>query len=254
MTGSTTVDSKSAKGRASKNTVDQAQSVAKSRRRRHRFIVTAVVLLSTAVVGGLAAWGIHEATKKPPYLSPLHTSRTDDGVIAAGTGKIRVDMYVDFQCSACRSLDASAAPALDKLLATNAITLVYHPVSLLDAKTKTQYSTRAASSAACAADYGYFLPYVRLLLANQPLDSSGTGLTDDQIVQIGGQTGMINPHFAQCVRADKYHSWVTHVTAQAAAKKVTTAPTVLVNGRSIGPRAAAPTLAELQAAIAAAER
>ena len=41
---------------------------------------------------------------------------------------------------------------------------------------------------------------------------------------------------------------------QAAAKDVTTAPAVLVNGRSIGVGTATPTLAELQAAIAAAKR
>ncbi len=192
-------------------------------------------------------------TKKPAFDTPAHASKNSDGIIAGGNGRVRVDMYVDFQCPACSSLEASAAPVLQKLISTDAITLAYHPMSTLDPKTKNQYSSRAASSAGCASDYGYFLPYVQALFANQPTESSGTGLTDDQIVHVGGLAGINDPHFAQCVRAQKYRKWVTHVNQQAAAKHVIAVPTVLVNGRSVAVPGGSPTLPELQAAIKAAQ-
>jgi protein-disulfide isomerase len=158
-------------------------------------------------------------------------------------------MYIDFQCPACKSLQASAAPMLEKLVSSDTITLVYHPVSTLDTKTKNQFSTRAAASAGCASDYGYFFPYVQVLLANQPPESTAAGLTDDQIVHLGGQAGMIDPHFAQCVRAEKYRAWAGHVNQQAAANHVTAVPTVLVNGKSVAAVGGFPTLTEMQRAI-----
>jgi protein-disulfide isomerase len=137
------------------------------------------------------------------------------------------------------------------MIAKNQITLVYHPVAMLDELTKTQYSTRAADSAACAADRGAFLPYTQALFANQPTAHSA-GISDDDLIQLAGRAGIIDPRFAQCVRAETYRGWIAQETRLASAHPVAGAPNVLVDGKPITTYGQTPTAGDLNTAVTAA--
>lgn len=217
-------------------------------RRRRRRIVSSIIAAAVLIIGGLIGYGIYQTQKPKQFVAPAHSTGDSTGVIAGGTGKVRVDMYIDYQCPICRQFEADAATALDQMVSKDQITLVYHPVSFLDRMSSTQYSTRAAASSGCASDRGLFLPYTKALFAAQPPENSA-GLSDDQLIQIAGQVGIIDPKFAECVRSGKYKDWVAHVTDQAGAKNVVGTPTVMVNGKSISPAGAAPTLDELTGAV-----
>jgi protein-disulfide isomerase len=252
-----------------------------------------IVIIAIGVVG-FGYWTTHN---KPSYVVPKHVGANTDGIVAGGTGPVRVDVYVDYACVSCKAFAAATVTTLDQAIATNRITLVYHPLALHDAATSSQYSTRAAASAACASDMGSFLAYSNLLLSDEPLTLPATrttavpgpsrttekarvkpshkpshqptpkktnapapkpsptpaaaqdGLSDDQLVQVGGAAGIINPHFAECLRSGQYEKWVANENTLARNAHITTTPTVLVNGASIAPAGSVPTLAELNAAI-----
>ena len=85
------------------------------------------------------------------------------------------------------------------------------------------------------------------LFANQPAEGSA-GLSDDQLIDLGGPVGLNAPSFAQCVRSQRYADWVANVDDQAARRGVTATPTVYVNGAPLG----SPTPETLTAAINAA--
>jgi protein-disulfide isomerase len=222
-------------------------TIAKEKRRR-RTIISASIAAAVLILGGLIGYGLYETQKPKQYVAPSHATADSGGVIAGGSGKVRVDLYIDYQCPVCRHFEADAADALDQMVAKNQITLAYHPVAFLDRMSSTQYSTRSAASAGCASDRGQFLPYTKALFKAQPAEGS-KGLSDDQLVQIAGQVGIIDPKFAECVRSGKYKDWVAHVTDSAAAKNVNGTPTVLVNGKSISATGAAPTLDDLTGAV-----
>jgi protein-disulfide isomerase len=224
-----------------------AAARAKKYRRRGRIAVWSAFGLVVLLAGGLFGFGYWTTHNKPAYLVPQHVAKQRDGIVAGGTGPVRVDVYVDYLCPDCKTFETSVAGTLDKMVAANAITLVYHPLAL-DTKSTTAYATRAAASTGCASDLGTFLPYSNMLFTDQPKEG-GAGLTDDQLVQIGGHAGLINPAFAECLRAGTYNKWVANENALAAKRGITTTPTVLVNERSIAPAGTVPTLAELQAAV-----
>jgi protein-disulfide isomerase len=289
-------------------TVDRSEAAqrAKRDRRRGRIAVWAALGLVLLLAGGLVGFGYWATHHKPAYQVPQHLTAQRDGIIAGGTGPVRVDVYVDYACVECKAFEASAGATLDKLVAANRITLVYHPLALarppvppppapkitthkttthksttrksttkghkstthkaathratakakptapapqavIPATANTPYAMRAAASVGCASNLGDFLAYSNLLFDDQPKTTAG--LTDNQLVQVGGQAGMINPMFAQCLRAGTYDKWITSENVAAAAKGITTAPTVLVNGASVAAAGAVPTLAELMAAI-----
>ncbi|HEY1484567.1 MAG TPA: thioredoxin domain-containing protein [Micromonosporaceae bacterium] len=224
-----------------------AKARAKRYRRRGRIAVFSALGLVLLLAGGIAGFGYWATHNKPAYMVPQHVAKQRDGIVAGGTGAVRVDVYVDYQCPDCKAFEDSVAGTLDQMVAANRITLVYHPLAV-DTNSTTQYAMRAAASVGCASDLDDFLTYSNLLFREQPKENTA-GLTDNQLVQIGGKAGMINPVFAECLRAGTYNKWVASENAAAAKKHITTTPTLLVDERSVAPAGTVPTLAELKAAV-----
>jgi hypothetical protein len=292
---STTSDSENSRAEAVE---DLRRQVARRDRRRGRIAVWSAFGGVMIIAAGLFGYGFWVTHNKPSYVVPKHVALHTDGIIAGGSGPIRVDVYVNYQCTTCRLFEASTAAVLNQAIAANKITLIYHPLAPTGATAASQNSIHAAASAACASDMGFFLAYSNLLFIDEPLAAIATpttpvapaappvapkavptkpaakshgkaatkvakppvvvakpapvavsaGLTDDQLVQVGGAAGIINPQFAQCLRAGTYDKWVASENSLAAKDRIT-APTVLVNGASIAAAGAAPTLAELKAAL-----
>src|SRR5262249_49483306 len=162
------------------------------------------------VLGGLIGYGVYQTQKPKQFVAPAHATGDSTGVVAGGTGPVKVEMYIDYQCPVCKHFEVEAETTLDQMIAKNQITVIYHPLAFLDRMSTTRYSTRAAASSGCASDRDRFLPYTKALFDNQPPEG-GQGLSDDQLVQIAGQVGIIDPKFAQCVRDGQYKDWVAHV-------------------------------------------
>jgi protein-disulfide isomerase len=202
-------------------------------RRRRRTIIVSIVAVIALVVAGLVGWVVYGTQKPPPSsATPAHATGDGSGIVAA-SGPVQVELYVDYLCPNCKHFEDTTSATIDQLVAAGRINLVYHPIAILDASTNPPgYSTRAGSAAGCAADAGKFLEYTKALYAQQPAENS-SGLTDDQLVQIGTGVGLTSPSFAQCVHAGKYKSWMARNTDAAAGKGVNGTPTVLVAGKQI---------------------
>jgi len=204
------------------------------------------------LLAGAIGFGIWRAQTSSPYPVPanVYGSGNGAGVVAAGPGPVTVDIYADFACAACRSFGIGVEGDLDRMAAAGQITLVYHPLARQDSTANGDYSTRAASAAGCASDFSHLLPFINALWAAEPAGT--TGLSDDQIIEVAGSAGIIDPQFARCVRDQRYREWVGKVTGEARSSLYAGSPTVLVNGGSIAPRGAGATPEELTAAVAAA--
>jgi protein-disulfide isomerase len=168
-----------------------------------------------------------------PSRVPAGGTPEGDGIVS-GDGPVRVDAFIDFLCPFCRRFEASAESALAEMLASGAISLVYHPMNFLDEASTTSYSTRAAAASGCAADQGRFLEYAHELFASQPPEG-GPGLSDDDLADLGRAAGLRNPAFAECLSQRPYLDWPPYVTAHAVAAGVSGTPTVLVDGAAVRP-------------------
>jgi protein-disulfide isomerase len=202
------------------------------------------------LLAGAIGYGIWHARATSPYPVPAHLSANGQGVVAGGSGPVTVDVYTDFGCAACRSFALATEGTLGNMIAAGRITLVYHPLARHDSAANGGYSTRAASSLGCASDLSHPLAYADALWAAEPPGTAG--LSDDQLIQVAGSVGVIDPRFARCVREQHYRAWAAKLTEAAGTSRYTITPTVLVNGGNIAPPGASATPAELSAAIAAA--
>ncbi|WEH16162.1 thioredoxin domain-containing protein [Streptomyces sp. VNUA24] len=217
-------------------------------RRRHRrrrtllvSLVAAVVVVAAALVGA----GLVRANNTEPGEAPARVpagATADKAGLAASSGAIRIDLYLDYLCPECRNTEKALAAELETLKAAGDVSVVYHPVTFLDGRSSPEgYSTRAASAAACAADQGRFEEYSAVLFDQQPPEG-GPGLSEAQLIAAGEEAGITDEGFAKCVQEALYTPWVTYVSDAAASRKVALTPTVMVDGDRIevtGPDAAA---------------
>jgi protein-disulfide isomerase len=217
--------------------------------RRRRAVIVSVVAVAALVIAGFVAFAVYRSQSPSSYATPAHAVQNSSG-IQVSSGKVQVDAYVDFLCPICKQFETSAQSTIDSLTSSGKITLVYHPVAILDRSTDPPgYSTRAGAASGCAADLNKFPEFLKAMYAQQPAEGSA-GLTDDQIIQIGGSVGLIDPTFAKCVRDGRYTTWMSHTTDVFSAKGYTGTPTVVVAGKVLQ----APDGASLQAAVDAASK
>lgn len=213
-------------------------------KRRKRTMWIAIASVAVLAIGGMIGYAVYASQKPTTFNTPAHANSGGDGIVT-GTGPVSVEIYQDYLCPYCKQFHDTAGAQLNQLAEQNKIALTVHPIAILDNRTTNHYSSRAAAAAGCAADGDKFLAFNDALYANQP-EEGGTGPTNDELITTGQGLGL-GDSFASCVNDGTYSTWPDHTTDSAAARGVSSTPTVYVNGAKVNP-----TLADVSAAIAAA--
>lgn len=142
---------------------------------------------------------------------------------AAGTtneGAKTLDVYVDYMCPVCGQFESLNAASITERCEAGAVTLIVHPVAILDRRSSgTEYSTRAAPAAAWVADQApeQFNAFHEAMFANQPAEDSA-GLSGQQLADLAEQAGVpadVADGIANGDAAETYRDWVTASTEQA---------------------------------------
>jgi protein-disulfide isomerase len=208
-----------------------ARQRAAERKRRALFggLIAGVVLLAAVIIGV----AVYNTRDRAPEDFAVPRGATATGVaVGDADAKVSVDLYLDYQCPACKNFEDLAAPTLDQLVEDGTVKLVYHPIAYLNRYSTTEYSTRAAAAAGAAVEAGRFAEFTRILYANQPPEG-GAGLSNDKLVELGRQAGVDSATFADDVRSQKFAGWVASLTEAASKRGVTGTPTVLVDGQPL---------------------
>ena len=184
-----------------------------------------------AVFAGVVGFGVYRASQSGADAAAPPNATAAGVPVGSSGAPATVDLYVDFQCPACRAYEQQVGPTIDELVAGGAARVVYHPVAYLDRFSSTRYASRSSAASGCAAEAGVFPRYAQLLFANQPPEG-GDGLPEEQLIALGGQAGA-GPGFAECVSSDRYAGWTAALTDEASQAGINATPTVLVNGREI---------------------
>ncbi|MEH1017327.1 thioredoxin domain-containing protein [Micromonospora sp. CPCC 206060] len=215
------------------------EQLARERRRRRTAWVSGIAVV-TLVAAGLVGFAVFSAQRPKGNFAVPATATADRAGLTVGSGPVTVELYLDYLCPACRAFEQDAGATLERLVADKRITLVYHPVAILDRYSTNAYSSRSAAGAGCAADAGKLTEYTEALYADQPAEG-GPGHSDEQLVNLAAGASLPQDEFGQCLRENRYADWVTHVTDAMSARGVNGTPTVFVDGRQL-PRPTAQTL------------
>jgi len=232
-----------------------------------RSVIAGAIVLAVVVVAVFAGVFISANNQ-----NQLKTTVTPPDVAADGLGIMmnpsaatasaphKVAIYVDYQCSACQSLENSYGSALQSAAANGAISLEYRAITMLDASQNKNSSTRAAIGAACADVQGVYAAYTNQLFTNQPTEG-GSGFTDEQLSTTfptaAGLSGTKLTDFQQCYNQQLTGGFVKKVSdagIQAVPgydpNKVLETPTIVLDGSYATPTQLASVLTSLPAPTA----
>lgn len=255
---------------------EKAQQVhAKQSRARivRRIIIGLVAVVAVGAIGTAVTWAVTSSVSAPT-LSP--SGLQDDGIVVheitgstvssaeipstpsdepseasteetpapeeTSTVSVDIHIYVDYLSPGAGEFERANASQLSGWITEGAVTVTYHPVSLLTASSNgTKYSLRAAAAAACVADYSpaQFYAFNHELLIDQPeVDSDGR--TDVELANLARAVGVDNAGDVQsCIEDQDYVAWAKDATARALEGPLpgsedlvlSSAPTVVVNGQ-----------------------
>ena len=161
----------------------------------------------------------------------------------AEVSAVDVHIYVDYLAPDAGQFERANARQLAGWITEGAVTVTYHPVSMLTASSNgTKYSLRSAAAAACVASHSpdQFYPFNHELLIDQPeVDSDGR--SDIELADLAVAVGVNDPKVVrECIEEQDFLSWAKDATSRALEGPLvgsddlalTSAPMIVVNGEA----------------------
>ncbi|MGM7668418.1 protein-disulfide isomerase [Microbacterium sp. A93] len=194
---------------------------------------------------GIVVHDIPDAVSEsvPVTPSPESPEEMAEPEPTTATTAVDVHIYVDYLSPGAGEFERANARQLSGWIDEDAVTVTYHPVSMLTASSNgTKYSLRSAAAAACVATHSpeNFYAFNHELLIDQPeVDSNGR--TDVELADLAVAVGVDEPKVVRsCIEGADFVSWAKEATARALAGPLagsddlvlTSAPMVVVNGEA----------------------
>lgn len=236
-------------GKASKAKQDRAAKIAQAGYNKKPInwfpiITSAVAVVIIVAIGAFTFLGNQKALE--PAVAPTSnvtlpadlptTIDQTTGAVTIGDNENVLSEYLDFGCPYCRTYHETYGEAVRGFVADNKVELSIHPLALLDNSFQgSKFSTRSANAFYCVAEKApnSVLDFMDNLFANQPSEGS-TGLTDDEIVQIAGNSGASAAQ--SCIIDGTYKDFVTQQSKAVASQEwFKGTPTIRLNDETIDP-------------------
>jgi protein-disulfide isomerase len=143
-----------------------------------------------------------------------------------------LDVYEDFQCPACATMERRLGGTFKELAAQGKVRVVYRPFQLFQQDPLMSNSRRAANAAACV-PVDKWIPYHDRLFDEQPAEGA-TGFTPRSLIRWGADLGVTDPAFAACVNQNQRIDLVGKASTAAGQAGVDATPYLALNGAKLG--------------------
>jgi protein-disulfide isomerase len=250
--------SRSEQREAAREKARQMRAESQKREKRNRLVLQlSVVLVALGVVGGIAGfiWVQAQAEANRPVVGESPENMIFDDGIKIGVGLQaftqtktptpdtegpipNIQIFVDYLCPVCQAFDVPNSAQIRSWVDTGAATVEIHPISFLDRASLNQYSSRAANSVACVANYepDAFFDMHTILLERQPSEGQ-EGWNNATLIDFAREAGATSDDVAACINAKSFDGWVEQTTQRVLSTpqpngvQVTGTPAVFVDGR-----------------------
>jgi protein-disulfide isomerase len=235
-------------GRAQRAAAIRAEQARKERNRRIALIAGIVVVLS-AIVAVYAVFGTG-GKDKPAVDASLPPLVAGAASLQMGDAKapVKVVIYEDFLCPFCRELENSTRTFLRENADKGKVYVEYQPINLLR---EFAYSAKSLNAWAAVLKHASPAAALRLhdvLFDNQPYEQSSDSVTDTQIAAWVKQAGGDNADVRNAMKSQDDAFFAAAQKAMTDAK-ITSTPTVFVNGQELPPTSVTDMVDKLEAAV-----
>ena len=142
--------------------------------------------------------------------------------------KPTIDVYIDYQCPACRAFEILNGGYLNEVIAQNKAKVIFHPMTFIGPE-----SILAANAAACAADENEFVAMNLAIFQDQSTAENSGKWQGDAMLNIGKSIGINSAKFEKCIKDGNYVNWTGNVAAASAKANVNGTPTIFLNGKEL---------------------
>ncbi|MEY9967585.1 protein-disulfide isomerase [Streptacidiphilus sp. MAP12-16] len=200
-------------------------------------VVGAGTAISVALAGG-SSTKAGNATSTTPLTVPANTSGPGGTVIVYGKADApnTLDVYEDFRCPVCDSLERADGTTIQKLADDGSYKIQYHMGTFLDNNLggSGSITALAAAGAALNESTAKFEQFRNVLYANQPDEQNDSFSDVNHLLDLAGKVpGLRTPAFDQAVRNGTYKPWAAKVSDAFNASGVTGTPTFKLNGSTL---------------------
>ena len=234
----------------------EAQAGEKRRERTVRIIGAVAVLAVVAGIIGVAvvARNADDNANAIDVIEADPSAPVPDGVLGAdsewaygvpygtaGDDAPVLELWEDFQCPACGSLEEANGEGIAEAAETGIARVIWRPTAFLDRNLGNDSSNRAIGAWGCAIDEGFTREYHDAVYANQP-EEEGDGWSNSELVSIAEEVGMSGAtleSFSACVDDETYRAWAANSTQEFYNQGVAGTPFGKIDGVEIPTRSLA---------------
>ncbi len=187
-----------------------------------------IVMVSFIVVVGVVFSLISNRSSTTAAVPASVSAEDGYGIVLNPNTKPTLDVYVDYQCPACRAFEILNGGYLNEVIAQNKAKVVFHPMTFIGPE-----SILAANAAACAADENEFMAMNLALFQDQSAEENSGKWQGDALLNIGKSIGINSAKFETCIKDGSYVNWTGNVATATAKADVNGTPTIFVNGKEL---------------------
>jgi protein-disulfide isomerase len=163
------------------------------------------------------------------YAVPAAVSEADGyGIVLNPTSTPKIDVYLDYQCPACKAFELINGEYLNEVIAQKKAKVVFHPLTFIGPE-----SIIAANAAACAADENKFVNMNLALYKNQASSENSGKWQGDAMLAVGDSIGLRSDSFKKCVADGKYVKWTGNVSVASGKANINSTPTIRIDGKDL---------------------
>ena len=167
-------------------------------------------------------------------ITPVAYPQTDGKTIGDPQAKVKIELYEDFKCSACKSYWQGVEPEVIKqLVETGKAYYVFHQFPFLDDRLDVKDSDQAAMASECAAEQNRFWDYKDMLFTN--LNFVAGEFSDVRLSTFAKTLGLDVKQFDACIAEKRYQAQIDADIALGNNMKVGGTPSVFINGKEVSP-------------------
>ncbi len=214
-----------------------------------RLITIGLIIAGAALLVLAVASTQKQAVENIVPVAPLELPNRDGLTIGNPDAKVMIDVFEDFQCSACKYFSENTEPLIIQYLAEpGKARLTFHNYPFLDGPDiNGGASDQAANATMCANEQGKFWEMKASIYAN--LGGESQGSSNRRLEAMAESIGLDVTSFNNCFDANKYEENIQADYEYGQELGVSGTPSVFVNGVRVGDVGKVPSYQQIAEAV-----
>lgn len=221
----------------------------RKQQRQQKMIIVIMVIAGALLLATALIYPTLKPVGPVTELTPrVFNSPVEMNTIGNPDAPVRVDVWEDFQCPACKSYSEQIEPlVIANYVDTGKVFYTFHHYPFIDSQVTTKESRQSANASMCAGAQGRFWDYHDILFINWNGENQGS-FSDKRLVAFAESMGLDMNEFNTCFDRNQYKADIEKDFNDGIEQGVSGTPSVFVNGIQLTP-GYIPSFAEISAAI-----